>query len=473
MQEKLCDNNVQELTKKLLINRKHGCPQISKEQRKDANEYSEGYKQFMNSAKTEREVVVYAVEKIREAGFTSYEPGKKYQPGDRVYSVNRGKAILLAVIGRNGCRNGVHIAASHIDSPRLDLKPHPLFEKDGMSFFKTHYYGGIKKYQWTAIPLAMHGRIFRKDGSCVDIRIGEKAGEPQFCVTDLLPHLADKQMEKSMEDGIDAEKLSIVIGSWPISEAGESDSDCSMIKLNVMRLLYETYGITEEDFVSADIEFVPAFQTADVGFDRSMIGGYAQDDRVCAYPELTAILATKIPEKTAVAVLADREEIGSDGNTGLNSRFLSDFIADLAQAEGLELRHVLAKSQCLSADVAAAYDPNYSEVFEANNSCYLNGGIGVEKYTGGKGKSRTSEATAEFISELRQLFERNGVLWQMGENGKIDAGGSGTVAKFIAALNVDVIDIGVPVLSMHSPFELVSKLDLLMTYRGICAFFQD
>lgn len=304
MQEKLCDNNIRELTEKLLINRRHGCQQIPKEQRKEANEYSEGYKQFMNSAKTEREVVVYAVDQIRKAGFTACEPGKKYLPGDRVYSVNRGKAILLAVIGRNGCRNGVHIAASHIDSPRLDLKPHPLFEKDGMSFFKTHYYGGIKKYQWTAIPLAMHGRIFRKDGSCVDVRVGEKAGETQFCVTDLLPHLAGKQMEKSMEDGIDAEKLNIVIGSWPVSGAGESAPDCRMIKLNVMRLLYETYGITEEDFVSADIEFVPAFQTTDVGFDRSMIGGYAQDDRVCAYPELTAILATQTPEKTAVAVLA-------------------------------------------------------------------------------------------------------------------------------------------------------------------------
>ncbi|WP_411676946.1 aminopeptidase [Caproicibacter sp.] len=462
--------DVKKLSEKLLRSGKS--PRISDELWNEAYEYAEGYKVFMNTVKTEREAVVYAVNLAEKAGFSAFQPDKKYAPGDRVYLNNRGKALLMAVIGRDGCQNGVRITAAHIDSPRLDLKPHPLFEKDGLSFFKTHYYGGIKKYQWTAIPLSMHGRIVRKDGTAIDIRVGEEEGEPRFCVTDLLPHLADEQMTKTMEKGIEGEKLNLINGSRPIFPE-EPSPEGNRVRLNVMKLLNEKYGITEEDFVSADLEFVPAFPAVDIGFDRSMIGAYAQDDRVCAYPALMATLNTEIPNKTVVTVLADREEIGSVGNTGLNSHFLTDFIEDLAQAEGLSARHVLAGSQCLSADVAAAYDPNFSEVFEPSNSCYLNGGVGIEKYTGGRGKSKTSEASAEYVAQLRGMFEQNHVLWQMGENGKVDAGGSGTVAKFIAALNVDVIDIGVPVLSMHAPFEVVSKLDLLMTDRAVRAFYQE
>lgn len=468
LSEQMQKDDVKKLVDRLLISRETGCLQVTEEELAQADRYCEGYKSFMNTVKTEREAVVFAVAEAEKAGFVPFEAGKKYKPGDKVYRNNRGKALILAVVGQNGCLDGVHIAASHIDSPRIDLKPHPLYEKDGLSLFKTHYYGGIKKYQWTAIPLAMHGHIVLKDGGAVDVSIGEKEGEPQFCVTDLLPHIAGKQMKQTMEDGIEGENLNIVNGS----RAVRADAGKDLIKLNVMKILNEKYGMTEEDFVSADIEFVPAFKAVDIGFDKSMIGAYAHDDRVCAYPALTALLHAKTPEKTAVAVLADREEIGSVGNTGLSSQFLYDFVADLAQAEGLEARHVLGCSGCLSADVTAAFDPTYADSFEPANSCYLNGGAGLGKYTGGRGKSSTSEASAEFVSEVRRLFNENGVLWQIGEIGKVDAGGSGTVAKFVASLNVDVIDIGVPVLSMHAPFELVSKLDIFMTYKGILAYFE-
>ena len=468
MSKRMQKDELEALTKKLLIRRTNGCLQVPADQLTEADRYCEGYKKFMNAVKTEREAVTYAVGQAEKAGFVPFRPGVSYRPGDKVYRSNRGKALTLAVIGKSGCRDGVRIAAAHIDSPRIDLKPHPLYEKDGLSLFKTHYYGGIKKYQWTAIPLAMHGHIVLKDGRQLDVSVGEKAGEPRFCVTDLLPHIAGGQMQKTLSEGIEGEDLNIVTGSRPVFAEEEDGKD--LVKLNVMKILNERYGMTEEDFVSADIEFVPAFPAEDIGFDGSMVGAYAQDDRVCAYPALTALMDTAVPEITAVTVLADREEIGSVGNTGLNSRFLSDFIADLAQAEGLEARHVLSLSKCLSADVTAAYDPTYSDVFESANSCFLNGGAGLEKYTGGRGKSGTSEASAEIVGEIRRLFDENGVLWQMGEIGKVDAGGAGTVAKFVAGLNIDVIDIGVPVLSMHSPFEVVSKLDVYMTYKGIRAF---
>lgn len=466
--KRMQQDELEALTKKLLIRRTNGCLRVPAEQLTEADRYCEGYKKFMNTVKTEREAVAYAVGQAEKAGFVPFRPGVSYRPGDKVYRNNRGKALILAAVGKNGCRNGVRIAAAHIDSPRIDLKPHPLYEKDGLSLFKTHYYGGIKKYQWTAIPLAMHGHIVLKDGRQLDVCVGEKAGEPRFCITDLLPHIAGEQMKKTLAEGIGGEDLNIIAGSRPVSAEEEDGED--LIKLNVMKILNERYGMTEEDFVSADIEFVPAFPAEDIGFDGSMVGAYAQDDRVCAYPALTALMDADVPESTAVAVLADREEIGSVGNTGLNSRFLSDFIADLARAEGLETRHVLGLSKCLSADVTAAYDPTYPDVFESANSCFLNGGAGLEKYTGGRGKSGTSEASAEFVGEIRRLFDGNGVLWQIGEIGKVDAGGAGTVAKFVAGLNIDVIDIGVPVLSMHSPFEVVSKLDVYMTYKGIRVF---
>jgi aspartyl aminopeptidase len=434
---------------------------------KEADDFCEDYKKFLNFSKTEREAVSYTVKAAEKAGFVRFDSSKKYEAGDKIYYNNRGKAIILAVIGKNGCKNGVRIAAAHIDSPRLDLKPHPLYEKDDIALFKTHYYGGIKKYQWLAIPLSMHGIVARKDGVVVEINIGEQEGEPQFCITDLLPHLSAEQMEKTVSKAIEGESLNIVVGSRPV-RADEGDN---LIKLNAMRLIHEKYGMTEEDFVSADIEFVPAFKAADIGFDRSMIGAYGHDDRVCAYPAVMAAINAKTPQNTIVTVLADKEEIGSDGNTGLNSEFMHYFIADLAQAEGLEVRHVLSKSKCLSADVSAAFDPTYASAYESTNSCYINNGVGMCKYTGSRGKSGSSEATAEFVSEIRKIFEDNDVLWQIGELGKVDGGGGGTVAAYIANLNVDVLD-GVPVLSMHAPFEVVSKLDVYMTYKGIKAFYE-
>lgn len=466
--EKAEKANVKKLTEDLLINRKNGYFQMTDEKIKTADKFCEGYKNFMNTAKTEREVTAFAVKAAQKAGFVEFDAQKLYKAGEKVYYNNRGKAVILAIIGKNGCKNGVRIAAAHIDSPRLDLKPHPLYEKDSMSFFKTHYYGGLKKYQWTTIPLSMHGRVILKDGTKVDLRIGEEEGDPQFCVTDLLPHLAGEQMKKTLDKAIEGENMNIVTGSRPI----RADDGENLFKLNVMKIINEKYGMTEEDFVSADIEFVPVFKATDIGFDRSMIGAYGHDDKVCAYPALMAALNTKTPQSTVITVLADREEIGSDGNTGLNSQFMRYFIADLAEAEGLEVRHVLSRSKCLSADVTAAYDPTYADAYEPTNSCYINNGVGMCKYTGARGKSGTSEATAEFVAEIRSLFDKNDVLWQIGELGKVDGGGGGTVAMYIANLNVDVLDVGVPVLSMHSPFEVVSKLDIYMTYKGIKAFYE-
>ncbi|XOQ48867.1 MAG: aminopeptidase [Eubacteriales bacterium] len=465
---KLSKEDVKKMSEELLLDRKNPFFKVEDEKVRKADEFCEGYKKFLNESKTEREAVRFSVKAAEAAGFVPFDPAKKYNAGDKVYYNNRGKALILAVIGKNGCKNGVRIAAAHIDCPRLDLKPHPLYEKNEIAFFKTHYYGGVKKYQWTAIPLAMHGLAVLKDGTPMEICIGEEEGDPQFCITDLLPHLSAEQYEKKLSKAIEGENLNIVVGSRPVV----SDEGDDLFKLNAMRLIHEKYGMTEEDFVSADIEFVPAFKARDIGFDRSMIGSYGHDDRVCAYPAIMAALEIQTPEQTVLTVLADKEEIGSDGNTGLNSRFMQYFISDLARAEGLEPQHVLSKSKCLSADVTAAFDPTYSSVYEPNNSCYINNGIGMAKYTGSRGKSGSSEASAEFVAEIRRLFEDNGVLWQIGELGKVDAGGGGTVALCIASLNVDVLDVGVPVLSMHSPFEIVSKLDVYMTYLGIRAFYE-
>ena len=375
----------------------------------------------------------------------------------------------MAVIGEESCREGVRIAAAHIDSPRLDLKPYPLYEANELVLFKTHYYGGIKKYQWTTIPLAMHGRIVRRDGTHLDICIGEKPGEPQFCVTDLLPHLGTEQMTKTLSKAIEGENLNVLVGSRPV----RSKKGSNLFKLNIMKLLNEKYHIVEEDFVSGEIEFVPAFHAADVGFDASMIGGYGHDDRVCAYPAIEAALRCGTPKHTVLTVLADKEEVGSQGNTGLASSFMRDFICDLAKQEGMEGYEVMRKSKCLSADVTAAFDPTYASAYEPTNSCYLNNGVGVMKYTGSRGKAGTSDASAEFMAEVRRLFDSNKVLSQTGELGKVDGGGGGTVAMFLANLDIDVVDVGVPVISMHSPFEVVSKLDVYMAYRGFLAFFQE
>lgn len=452
-----------------LFKRENGLLTLNESKEKKMNAFCEEYKAFLDHGKTERECVSEAIRLAEKAGFVPFEADKKYAPGDKVYASNRGKALILAVIGKEGCRNGVAIAAAHIDSPRLDLKPIPLYESNDMAFLKTHYYGGIKKYQWTAIPLAMHGTVVCKDGRVVNLCIGEKEGDEQFCVTDLLPHLSQEQSAKTLGKAIEAENMNILCGSSPISgEKGEEK-----YKKKVMQILHDRYDICEEDLMSAEIEFVPAFHAVDIGFDRSMIGSYGHDDRVCAYPALQALLHCKTPRRTAITVLADKEEIGSVGNTGLDSQFLSYFVEDLAEAEGLKARHVLSNSQCLSADVTAAFDPNYASAYDLQNACLINRGVGVMKYTGARGKSGSSEASAEFTAKVRQLFDDNDVQWQMGELGRVDLGGGGTVALYVAGMNVDVIDIGVPVLSMHAPFEVVSKYDVYMTYKACKAFFAD
>lgn len=452
-----------------LFKRENGLLTLNESKEKKMNAFCEEYKAFLDHGKTERECVSEAIRLAEKAGFVPFEADKKYAPGDKVYASNRGKALILAVIGKEGCRNGVAIAAAHIDSPRLDLKPIPLYESNDMAFLKTHYYGGIKKYQWTAIPLAMHGTVVCKDGRVVNLCIGEKEGDEQFCVTDLLPHLSQEQSAKTLGKAIEAENMNILCGSSPISgEKGEE-----MYKKKVMQILHDRYDICEEDLMSAEIEFVPAFHAVDIGFDRSMIGSYGHDDRVCAYPALQALLHCKTPRRTAITVLADKEEIGSVGNTGLDSQFLSYFVEDLAEAEGLKARHVLSNSQCLSADVTAAFDPNYASAYDLQNACLINRGVGVMKYTGARGKSGSSEASAEFTAKVRQLFDDNDVQWQMGELGRVDLGGGGTVALYVAGMNVDAIDIGVPVLSMHAPFEVVSKYDVYMTYKACKAFFAD
>lgn len=459
-----------ELREALLNSGKNGSVKAGEKALKAADEFCEDYKAFLDAAKTEREAVSETVKRAEAAGFIEYERGKDYPAGSKIYKVNRNKAVILAVIGKEKADKGVLISAAHIDSPRLDLKPNPLYEQDDLAFFKTHYYGGIKKYQWTAIPLALHGVVCKKDGTKVEVRIGEDDGDPQLVITDLLPHLGSEQMQKKAADVIKGEGLNLLIGSRPLPDDEGSDS----VKLNVMKLLNEKYGIVEGDFTSAELEAVPAFKARDIGFDRSMIGAYGHDDRVCAYPSLMAVIGIKdIPDYTCIVCLTDKEETGSDGNTGLNSVYLTNFVKDIAEMQGCCGRAALSASRCLSADVSAAYDPNFADVYEKRNAALVNGGVSVCKYTGARGKGGTSDASAEYVGHIRSIFERNNVLWQINELGRVDAGGGGTVALYIANYDVDVLDIGVPVLSMHAPFEVVSKLDVYMTFEAVSAFFRE
>lgn len=460
--------NGKDLEKALLWEAPH-IGEKAPEQIPEAQNFCEGYKTFLNEGKTERECVKKAVSLLTNAGYKEFDPKASYKPGDKIYWVNRKKAIIASTIGTKDLNEGLRMNGAHIDSPRLDLKPNPLYEQNDLALFKTHYYGGIKKYQWSAIPLSLHGRVVKKDGSYVDIVLGEDKDDPQFCVTDLLPHLGGEQMKKPAAKIIEGEDLNILVGSRPF----KSDKGSELVKLNILKLLNEKYGITEYDFLSAELELVPAFQVTDIGFDRSMIGGYGHDDRVCAYPALMAVLDQKIPDDTVITILTDKEETGSDGNTGLNSDYLRYFVADLAMQEGLEPRHVLSRSACLSADVNAAFDPTFASAYEANNASFLNNGVVVTKYTGSGGKGGTSDASAEFMGRIRSLLDKKKVLWQVGELGKVDGGGGGTVAKYIANMNVDVVDVGVPVLSMHAPFEVVSKIDVYMAYRAFYEFFKD
>lgn len=434
-----------------------------------AHEFCEGYKQFLNAAKTEREVVAYSEELLRGAGYKPFVPGQQLNPGDKVYMINRKKCVLAATIGRKSLAEGFHLNIAHVDAPRLDLRPVPLFEKKSLAYLRTHYYGGVRKYQWATIPLSIHGVVYRADGTSAEICIGENPSDPVFCITDLLPHLAAKQNEKKLPDAITGENLNILIGSDPIEDKDVENR----VKLNVLGMLNETYGITESDFTRAEIEIVPAFTARDVGLDRSMIGAYGHDDRVDAYPALMAEITTVSPAYTSVCVLTDKEEVGSDGVTGLNSMYTFHFLQQLCAAQGVDYITACKASKCLSADVTAAYDPSYDDAFEPDNGTYAGRGVAIYKYTGSRGKSSTSDASAELVSYLTHLLDSNNVIWQIGEMGKIDLGGGGTVAKYVANQDIDTIDIGVPVLSMHSPFEVVSKADVYMAYLTFKAFCED
>lgn len=462
-------SRAEELKEKLFYNPKHASEVISQEETDKADAFCEEYKSFLNKAKTEREAVVYVLEKAKKNGFVEFDRAKKYNAGDKVYYNNRGKSIILAVIGKKGLENGTRLSAAHIDSPRLDMKQNPLYEDTEIAYFKTHYYGGVKKYQWTAIPLSLHGVIVKRDGTKAYVNVGEDDNDPKFVVTDLLPHLAAEQMKRTLADGIRGEELNILIGSRPFKD----DEASEKVKLNIMNILFEKYGIIESDFLSAELEAVPAFKSCDIGFDRSMIGSYGHDDRVCAYPAAEAIFNIENPEYTAITVLTDKEEIGSDGNTGLNSSYLKYFVADLANTQDVNYHTVLSNTHCLSADVNAAFDPTFPDVSERRNASYINKGVVITKYTGSRGKAGTSDASAEYMGKIRSMLDGAEVVWQSGELGKVDAGGGGTVAMYLAALDIDVVDLGVPVLSMHAPFEVVSKLDVYMAYRAFKTFFEE
>jgi aspartyl aminopeptidase len=452
---------------------------ISTEQFKEsAFEFCEDYKRFLDEAKTEREFALKTEALAKENGFISVdeymETGKKIMPGTKVYSIIHGKAAVLAVVGSKPVEEGINIVGSHIDSPRLDLKQNPLYEDSNMALLETHYYGGIKKYQWVTIPMALHGVIIKGDGEVLNICIGEDQSDPVFTITDLLPHLASEQMQKKMSEAVTGEGLNVLFGSIPYKDEKVKEK----IKLNILSLLHEKYGIVEEDFVSAELEIVPAFKARDVGIDRSMVGSYGQDDRVCAYTSLKALLEADNPKKTAVCLLTDKEEIGSVGNTGAKSNLLKYFISCLCACSSdaysdAMLGNCLRNSKMLSADVNAAVDPNFDNVQEKKNASYLGKGIVIQKYTGSRGKSGASDANAEFVGEIRRLFNKHNIAWQTGELGRVDLGGGGTIAQFVANLGANVLDCGVPLLSMHSPFEVASKIDIYTNYCAYKVFYKE
>ena len=467
----MCDketSKTKELKDKLLIGNKYGIKKLSQDEIAQADAWCEDYKVFLDNSKTERDAVEYSITLLEKNGFTEYQWGKKYQAGDKVYYNNRGKALVAAVMGKKGVSEGTRLAIAHIDSPRIDLKPNPLYEANDLALFKTHYYGGIRKYQWLAMPLALHGVVSLVDGTNVKVIFGEDESEPVLCISDLLPHLAYEQVTKPLNKAFDGEDLNVLVGSRPYSDEDEGE----LVKLNVMSILNEKYGITEQDFLSAELCLVPTYKTRDVGFDKSLLGGYGHDDKCCAYPAIMAAIDAKDPEYTAITVLCDKEETGSDGNTGMQSDFLRYFIMDLAKSEGVADYQAISRSKCLSADVNAAYDPTYASAFEGRNSSYLNRGVVISKYTGHGGKGGTSDASAEYMGEVRRMLEKNGIIWQVGELGRVDLGGGGTIAKYIANMNVDTVDLGVPVLSMHAPFEIISKIDIYMAYRAFFSFFE-
>ncbi|MBR2499962.1 MAG: aminopeptidase [Clostridia bacterium] len=435
--------------------------------------FSDGYKSFLNNAKTERLATSEALKIAKDYGFCDITEKDTLKSGDKVYLINRNKSVLFATIGKEDITSGINFVISHIDAPRIDIKQNPLYEDCDMALFKTHYYGGIKKYQWTALPLALYGIVFLKDGSKIDVSIGDNENDPVFCISDLLPHLADKQMQQKMFEAFKGETLNIIVGSTP-----DADSEKDKFKTSILKILNEKYKMSEEDFISAELEAVPALKASDVGLDRSIVGSYAHDDRICAYTSLRAFLETKEPQKTAVCMLVDKEEIGSMGNSGMRSAFFEFALATIISKmtngyNELMLKTTLRNSSCLSADVSAAVDPYYQDVSEKQNAAILGHGIVITKYTGSRGKSGTSDANAEFVFKVRDIFNKANIIWQSAELGKTDAGGGGTIAQYVANLDVDVLDCGVSLLSMHAPFELASKADIYEAYKAYKAFYEQ
>jgi len=459
---------VKERKKELFSAKKNGYDRLSEAEIPAMEAYCRDYMAYLDAGKTERLCAAETIRLAEAAGFRPFVRGMALKAGDKVYRSNRGKSVLLARIGSLPLDRGVQIAAAHIDSPRLDLKPNPLYEESGLAYLKTHYYGGIRKYQWVTVPMELRGVVALKDGTAVAVNIGGEPGDPRLVITDLLPHLGQEQNRKPLGEAIPAETLNLLLGSRP---AGEEE-DTERVKLAVMELLHGKYGITEDDLTSAELEAVPALNACEIGLDRSMLGAYGHDDRVCAYAALRALLDLEgTPEKTAVCILADKEEIGSDGVTGMQSAAFDTFMEDLCDTQGVPVRACFENSFCLSADVTAAYDPDYADVFDRRNAAFLNYGIGLCKYTGARGKSGASDADAETVAYVRRIFDEAGVIWQIAELGKVDIGGGGTVAMYMANRNISTLDAGVPVLSMHAPFETVAKLDCYETYRGMRAVF--
>ena len=455
-----------ELRENLLMAPKNGYTRITPEEREEMNAYCRRYMAFMDACKTEREATAWAVREAEKRGYKPFAPGMEVKPGDKIYYNNRDKSIALAVIGTESLAKGANICAAHVDSPRLDIKPNPLYEEAQIAYFKTHYYGGIKKYQWPTVPLALHGVVYRKDGRLVTVTIGEEDSDPVLMVSDLLIHLASDQMQKTLAKGIEGEQLNVILGTEPIEGEG-----ADLVKLNVMKWLNEKYDLIEEDFLSAELTVVPAGKCREVGLDRSLLAAYGHDDRVCAFAELDALFAVENPAKTAVCILADREEVGSMGVSGMQSRYFEHFMDGLCDAQKVKLADCFANSFCLSADVTNAFDPNFADTCDKRNNAQLNHGIALSKYTGSRGKSGASDAAAEAMGHVRTTLDDAGVIWQIGTLGKVDQGGGGTVAAYMANRNIVTVDAGVPVISMHAPMELVSKLDCYETMLACRAIY--
>ena len=456
-----------EMLEALSYSKKNVYEKSDKERIKAIFDYCEDYKKYLDNSKTEREATSFSIKMVKAAGYTEYKIGDKISVGDKKYLNHHGKSLILFKVGKNDIeKDGIRILAAHVDSPRLDLKQVPMYEDSGMGFLKTHYYGGVKKYQWTAIPLALHGVMVNKNGDVIDVKIGEDDNDPVFYINDLLPHLGQKQSAEPLGSAISGESLNILIGGLPYDDEEVSEK----IKLTALSILNDKYGVTEEDFLSAELSLVPAFKARDIGFDRALIGSYGHDDRVCAYPAITAVMDEVDTDRTVMVVLADKEEIGSVGITGMQSDVLVDVISEISHNLGKNSTVVRSKSKCLSADVTAAYDPNFADVYEKRNSAMISCGTCMSKFTGARGKSSTNDASAEFVGFIRKLFADNGVLWQTAELGRVDAGGGGTVAMYIANHNIETVDLGVPVISMHAPYEVVSKADVYSTYEAFRAF---